>query len=157
MRSVYNWLGQNDKNAGATIGTSADIDLSNYNNNANTYYGRYAKIIQKIKEVQPKAKIFVCTDPLDLVEKAGYNNAVREIATMFDNVYLMDLFTYGAPLYISGLIGANKRYAHYNAVGYYLISLIMATYIDWIMRMYPEEFRQVEFIGTDYGFTGEYM
>jgi len=145
-------LGQNDKNIDAVIGTSEDIDISNYNNNADTYYGRYAKIIQKIKEVQPKAKIFICTDPLDLVENAGYNTAVRTISTMFSNVYLLDFFNYGTNLYITGLLGVNRRYAHYNAVGYYIIALIMATYIDWYIRKYPEEFLEVEFIGTGYSY-----
>lgn len=100
--------------------------------------------------MQPKAKIFVLTDPLSAVEAAGYNAAVREISTMFDNVYLVDLFTYGSALYSSGFLVQQKRGGHFNAVGYYLCALIIATYIDWIMKKYPEEFREVEFIGTDY-------
>lgn len=41
---------------------------------------------------------------------------------------------------------------HYNAVGYRQMALIMATYIDWIMRNNPQEFLEVEFIGTDYSY-----
>lgn len=143
-------LGQNERNKSYPVGTAADINLEDYEQNAATYYGNYGKIILKIKEVQPKAKIFVLTDPLSAVEAAGYNAAVREISTMFDNVYLVDLFTYGSALYSSGFLVQQKRGGHFNAVGYYLCALIIATYIDWIMKKYPEEFREVEFIGTDY-------
>ena len=143
-------LGQNERNKSYPVGTAADINLEDYEQNAATYYGNYGKIILKIKEVQPKAKIFVLTDPLSAVEAAGYNAAVREISTMFDNVYLVDLFTYGSTLYSSGFLVQQKRGGHFNAVGYYLCALIIATYIDWIMKKYPEEFREVEFIGTDY-------
>lgn len=128
---------------------AAAIKLEDYEQNAATYYGNYGKIILKIKEVQPKAKIFILTDPLPAVEAAGYNAAVRELSTMFEDVYLVDLFTYGSALYSSGFLIQQKRGGHFNAVGYYLCALIIATYIDWIMKKYPEEFREVEFIGTD--------
>lgn len=143
-------LGQNEKNKSYTIGTADDIDLDDYSNNADSYYGNYGKIISKIKEVQPKAKIFILTDPLSSVESAGYNDAVREIATLFDSVYLVDLYTYGSSLYTSTLMKAHKRGGHYDAVGYYLCAMVIATYIDWLIKKYPEEFREVEFIGTDY-------
>lgn len=136
----------------AYVGTIDDINTEDYNQNADTFYGRYAKIIQKIQEIQPKAKIFVMTDPLQYVENYGLNTAIRNIANLFKNVYLMDLYTYGADMYTSGYIAANKRGGHYNAVGYRQMALIMATYIDWIMRNNPQEFLEVEFIGTDYSY-----
>lgn len=148
-------LGQNDNNQKITVGTSADINLMDYTQNADTFYGYYGEIIQRIQLLQPRAKIFICTDPLvkaDSPETNGYNAAIRQIATMFDNVYLLDLYAHGRELYDydgSNLLSINKRYAHYNAVGYYLCALINATYIDWIMRTNPEEFREVEYIGTD--------
>lgn len=142
-------LGQNERNKSYPVGNAADINLEDYGKNAATYYGNYGKIIQKIKELQPKAKIFVLTDPLSAVEATGYNAAVREIAEMFDNVYLVDLYTYGSPLYSSGFLMKQKRGGHFNAVGYYICALIIATYIDWIIKKYPEEFREVEFIGTN--------
>lgn len=148
-------LGQNDNNQKIAVGTSTDIDLTNYANNADTFFGYYGEIIQRIQLLQPRAKIFVCTDPLvkaDSPETNGYNAAIRQIATMFDNVYLLDLYEYGRDLYDydgPNLLSVNKRYAHFNAVGYYLCALINATYIDWIMRANPEDFREVEYIGTD--------
>lgn len=142
-------LGQNENNKKYTIGTAADIDMNDYTQNPDTYYGNYGRIIQKIQQLQPKAKIFVLTDPLKAVETAGYNAAVREIAGMFQNVYLVDLFTYGATLYSSGFLYQQKRGGHFNAVGYFICAMIIATYIDWIIKKNPTEFREVEFIGLD--------
>ena len=142
-------LGQNENNKKYTIGTAADIDMNDYTQNPDTYYGNYGRIIQKIQQLQPKAKIFVLTDPLKAVETAGYNAAVREIAGMFQNVYLVDLFTYGTTLYSSGFLYQQKRGGHFNAVGYFVCAMIIATYIDWIIKKNPTEFREVEFIGLD--------
>ena len=143
-------LGQNDYNSSIPIGTSADVN----NDSADTYYGNYGKIIRAIKQMQPKAKIFVMTDPLETTETGGYNAAVRDMVTLFSNVYLIDLYTYGKNI-IKGetsFINKNIRSAHFNAVGYQTIAYVIATYINWIMRTNPNDFREVEFIGTDYHF-----
>lgn len=146
-------LGQNDYNRNYTIGTVSDIDMSNYNNNADSFYGNYGKIIQKIKEIQPKAKIFILTDPLETTETGGYNAAIREIAGVFANVYLVDLYTHGRTSYQTGLIAECNRAGHFNAIAYREMALIIATYIDWIMRNNISEFSEIEFIGTDYTYS----
>ena len=143
-------LGQNDNNAKKEVGSSADIDLSDYHNNVDSFYGRYAKIIQKILEIQPKAKIFVITDPNDAVDAAGYNEAIRYMATIFNNVYVIDMRTYWNSAPCAELLNSQKRYGHFNAVGYYLIAKMTMTYIDWIMQTNYLDFREIENIGTDY-------
>ena len=146
-------LGINDKNLPMTVGTSADINLSDYTQNADTFYGNYGKIIQKLQEHEPKAKIFVITNPNNDSEYFGYNTAVRDMATIFNNVYVLDLFTYGYDIINTGFVKANRRSGHYNAIAYKYISQIIATYIDWIIENNRSEFEQVEFIGTDYVWT----
>ena len=145
-------LGQNDNNRdhGSGLGTINDINIANYNNNADTFYGRYAKIIQKIKEVQPKAKIFVITDPNDSVNTNGYNTAIRNIAQLFDNVYVLDMRAYWSTAPCNEFLENQKRYGHFNAVGYYIIAKMIMTYIDYIMEHNYEDFREIENIGTDY-------
>ncbi len=143
-------LAQNDYNHSKTVGTAADIDTADYNNNADTFYGRYAKIIQRIKEVQPKAKIFVITDPWENVETAGYNAAIRHMATAFANVYVMDMHAHWSAAPCAAFLENNKRYGHYNAVGYYTIAKMIMTYIDWIMQRQWQDFREIENIGTDW-------
>ena len=144
-------LGQNDNNRdhGENVGTTADIDLSDYHNNADTFCGRYAKIIQKIFEVQPKAKIFVMTDPNDLVNENGYNTAIRSIAAIFRFVYVIDLQKNISSAPCNDLLAAQKRSGHYNAVGYYLIAKILMTYVDWLVQKNCNDFREIENIGTD--------
>lgn len=150
-------LGQNDNNKwhGENIGTSADIDLSDYNNNADSFYGRYAKIIQKILVVQPKAKIFIITDPNDSVDANGYNTAIRTISDMFDSVYLMDMRLYWSDAPCAALLNNQKRYGHFNAVGYFLIAKMIMSYVDWIIQTNWEDFREIENIGTDWYYYDE--
>ena len=45
------------------LGTIDDIDTADYKNNAETFAGWYAQIIQRYKENQPKAKFFLMTMP----------------------------------------------------------------------------------------------
>ena len=146
-------LGQNDSNSNVSVGTSADINLEDYTQNPNSFYGNYGKIIQKIKEVNPKAKIFVITDPKAAMETGGYNSAIRDMATIFENVYIIDMYTHGSDLFNNGLIKSCLRYSHYNALGYKIIASVIATYIDWIVKKHSSEFMEVEFIGTDYNYN----
>lgn len=64
-------FGINDSYSGATwgdrqggteyIGSSADVDVSDYENNANSYWGNLSKIISTIKAGAPDAKIVITT------------------------------------------------------------------------------------------------
>lgn len=146
-------LGQNDAARNMTIGTSDDIHIDDYSLNPNTYYGNYGKIIQKIKQVQPQAKIFVITDPANPAETKGYNDAIRAISTLFDNVYLIDMRMYGAKYLNHPILKANSRAGHYSAFGYYIFSLLIGNYIDWIVKKNYTEFTTIELIGTDHTYT----
>ena len=150
-------LGQNDYNNSIPVGTIEDIK-SDYTLNPDTFYGNYGKIIQRIKAMFPKTKpkIFVCTDPLQAVETAGYNTAVRAIAEYFDNVWLLDLYTYGrAEIRVNDPMATWKRDAHFNAMGYQYISWVIGSYIDWIIRKDYEHFCDVELIGTEYDYHAD--
>lgn len=146
-------LGVNDAIAEVTVGTSADINLADYTQNADSFYGNYGKIIQKIKEFQPKAKIFVITAPEMVVQNHGLNDAVKTIATLFDNVYVLDLYAYMTSHFTKGIIASQYRAGHYNAVGYKYISAVIGSYIDWYIYNHLDEFEFVELIGTDYEWT----
>lgn len=142
-------LGQNEMHANYPIGVPDDAHIRDGVQQPETYYGNYGKILAGIRQVQPKAKAFILTNPLQAVEDAGYNAAVRTISEQFGNVYLLDLHRYGSHIYSSSFLEKQKRDGHYNAIGYYICACVIATYIDWIVKKYPEEFREVEFIGTD--------
>lgn len=148
-------LGQNDKNVGMTVGTTADINLADYTQNADTYCGNYGKIIQKLQEMQPKAPIFVFTDPHPPMNDESYNNVLPDIVALFSNVWLIDLKTYGKAIYTdpAGIIGSQLRSGHYSALGYQQMAYVIATYVDWLVRNNLSAFSQVEFIGTNYEWT----
>lgn len=146
-------LGQNDgydltDPRAVPLGTVADVGTD-----AETFYGLYSKIILRIKELQPKAHIFVITNIISQIEEHGYNDAIRYMASNYDNVFLVDLYEYGQDFLTSPLMLSQKRLGHYTALGYRLMAEMMNTYIDWYMRNNPEKFTQIEFIGTEWSWT----
>ncbi len=137
-------LGHNDYNYGVDVGTSADINISDPSQNADTYYGNYARIISIIKSVQPNAKIFcICMKSSGY---SAYNTAIRYMATIYSNVYILDFETYYPKLETSW----EYTQGHGNAMGYLNYSWQIGTYVDWIIRNNRSDFKYVQFIGTDY-------
>lgn len=142
-------LGVNDKNRGDAAGDIAtDVNLDDYTKNAPTFAGYYAGIIQRVKSIQPDAKIFVVTPPRDGNDFAAFLPVIRGMADIFDNVYVVDLNRY-APDHSEGSDIRNNYYmgGHLNAAGYQYSAWQMMSYIDWIVRHNMPAFSQVAFIG----------
>lgn len=144
-------LGVNDANylGSGYIGEASDIK-SDFTQNEDTFYGNYGRIISYCKQVQPKCKIFMYTIARVGSQYDGYNNAIREIATLFDNVYLIDV---NRSDYNTGFINNNLRSGHFNAIGYKAIADLMYKQISDYMLLHYTDFKQIEFIGTDYSWT----
>jgi len=148
-------LGINDVcNDGQSIGEVTDIDVNDYNNNADTFAGQFGKIISRYKEIQPDAKFFLVTMPRgDDYYRNGLKKQCRDlverIASVFDNCYLIDLYTY-APVIDSEFSRKFSLGSHRNPAGYLVGARIIESYIDYIIRHNPKEFKQVGFIGTPY-------
>ena len=135
-------LGQNDAGQHMTVGTSADINMSNPDLNADTFYGNYGKIIQKMRELAPKAPIFVCSRPT-VSASNEYETAIRAMPTLFSNVYLLDMYKHVNDYYdANSIIRRCLRSGHYNAVE-----------ISNVMKENLDDFLQVEFINTDWLWT----
>ena len=141
-------LGVNDANKIGTgyIGEPTDIK-SDFTQNEDTFYGNYGRIISYCKQVQPKCKIFMYTIARVGSQYDAFNNAIRTIATMFDNVYLIDV---DRSDYNTGFINDNLRSGHFNAIGYKAIADLMYKQLNNYMYNNASEFRQIEFIGTNY-------
>lgn len=139
------------------LGSIADIDKNDYRNNAKTFIGYYAQIIQRIKELQPRAKIFLVSIPQSGDEKDAKRKEVRdlleELTKIFNRTYLIDLYTY-APVNDKAY-KKNFWLGHMTPTGYVLTARIIESYIDYIIRKNPEEFNQVGFIGTDLYYQDE--
>lgn len=137
------------------FGEWSDVDWQNCENNGDSFIGYYVKIIQKLRQLQPKCRIFVVTPcrerPLNSERKYYYEKIsafLRELANKLNYVYVIDLMKY-APTY-------NKRFGkkyycggHMSAAGYKFTADMISTYIDWIIRHNVADFTQVGFIGKD--------
>lgn len=149
-------LGVNDitKN-GEALGGLSDIDMENWRNNAKTFVGYYAQIIQRLKEIQPKAKFFLMTIPRsnDEIQRAKaegiHQSLLYELSEKFENTYVLDFREY-APIYDDAFKSKFYLGGHMNAAGYLLTARMVESYIDYIIRRDMESFAQCGFIGTPY-------
>jgi hypothetical protein len=152
---LYNiFLGTNDiysKPYG--LGSIDDININDATKNGNSFYGWYGKIIQRIKAVQPRARITCMTLPQ--VENApqeltNYNAAITAIVSLFDNCYLIDLYNYGQPQTAIWRKKYGSGVSHLNAMGYHVYAQYFVTYLDWIIKHNYADFMDVGLIGTNY-------
>ena len=147
-------LGVNDLGgAKQPIGGVEDIDLSNWENNAPTFCGYYAAILQRIRAFRPDAKFFLMTMPRTGSERdemrAAHARLLYALAEIFDNTYVLDLHTY-APIHDEKFKETFYMGGHLNAMGYILTATQVMSYIDYIVRSAPRDFAEVGFIGTPY-------
>ncbi len=158
-------LGVNDSNRvlDGTIefGSMDDVDFDDWLKNKNTFVGDYVRIIQRIKQVQPKARIFcltmpkkedVTTDSQKMMEKMS--EFIRSLEDVFEFTYCVDLRKYGE-VYDDAW---GKKYllgGHLSAIGYKYTADVVATYIDFIINNNIDDFKQVGFIGKAVHNCGE--
>ena len=146
-------LGVNDiLNAGQEIGSTADIDLENYENNAKTFAGYFGKMIQKYREIQPYARFFLVTmpkqgkdDEVRTQKKKAHAKLLHDFAKLFPYTYVVDLFEH-APVYDEAFVEKFFLFGHLNPAGYLLTAKMIATYIDHIVRSDFKAFKQVGMI-----------
>lgn len=144
-------LGVNDVlNARQEIGTVDDIS-QNHKDNKETFAGYYGAIIQRYKEIQPEAKFFLVTMPKSCDEERNalakkHAELLYSLAEFFDNCYVIDLNKY-APTYDEKFRNQFFLYGHMNASGYIFTANMIDSYIDYIVRHNPDDFRRVPFMG----------
>lgn len=135
------------------LGSIADICLEDYQQNADTFAGYYARIIQRIKSMQPKARFFLMTMPRESSDadttRMAHAKLLNEMADLFDYTYVLDLYQY-APVYDEAFRKAYYLGGHMNPAGYILTARMTESYIDYIVRHHMEDFAQVSFIGTPF-------
>ena len=140
------------------VGSIEDINYEDYTkNNEETFAGWYAQIIQRMQALQPKARFFLVTMIREDSEEhnkivQAHAQLLHDIAERFDNTYVIDFAQYGP------VIDAEFRRnfylgGHLIPAGYLLVSRMVASYIDYIIRNNPEGFYEVPFIGTPYSFS----
>ena len=93
-RQVYTIaFGANDR--GVLNNSRGDIEncsIHNFNNDSNTFFGAYINIINNIKNISPRAIIFLITLPQGFWYSKWINESIRKIANLYNNkVFLIDL------------------------------------------------------------------
>ena len=132
-------LGTNEANTGYAVGDlSTDVDLNDYNNNANTFAGNLCKIVQYLKGHSPNAAIFLCTmtSIVSKMESGGYNTIVRNAVGLFDNCYLIDFHNFIENDYvIKSLLQKYKFNGHFTTLGYQIMSDVLMQQLGEIAVM----------------------
>lgn len=147
-------LGVNDLyNLHKEIGSVDDIDPQDYRRNAPTFAGFYAQIVSRYKEISPDAKFFFVTLPR--TRRAAQDDVaprmaalLYDLAAYFDNAYVIDLYQYG-PEYDEAFEEAYYLYGHLSPAGYLLTAKLIDSYIDYIIRHHPQDFKNVGFINRN--------
>ncbi|MBQ8373952.1 MAG: SGNH/GDSL hydrolase family protein [Clostridia bacterium] len=150
-------LGRNDMkywdNYEYGFGSIDDVDFERPDNNRDSFVGHYVKIIQEIRILQPKARIFVVTMPVsdtdrgEKDEKADMHaEFLRSLPNYFEFLYVLDLRKY-APVHDGKFRESYYCGGHLSAMGYLLTAEQMMTLIDDIIKNNPKDFTQVGFIG----------
>ncbi len=152
-------LGVNEVNQKKELGSVNDIDVNDWHNNKKTFAGYYGQIIQRLKEIQPKAKFFLMTVPDDLdkeneSEFTKHQSIIYQISDIFENTYVLDFRKY-APKYDSDFKKNFYLGGHLNASGYLLTAHMIESYIDYIIRHNMEDFKQTAFVGKEFHNAGE--
>ena len=144
-------LGVNDMNGGQPVGSTDDIDLSDWRNNKKTFAGYYGAIVQRLLENQPKARFFFVTAPR--TENGSpfpaHTKLLYELTKVFPFSYVIDLDRY-APVHDAAFRASFYMGGHLNAAGYRLTAKQIESYIDYIIRHNMEDFAQIGFVGTPY-------
>lgn len=137
------------------FGSMNDVDFKNEDNNKSSYVGEYCKIIQKLRKIEPKCRIFVVTTPKEKPmskEKRKQFKAIEvflnTLPSYFDFLYVINLWKY-APIYDKKIKTKYFCGGHMSAAGYKFTADMISTYIDYIIRKNPRDFTQVGFIGKD--------
>ena len=129
---------------GGTLGTIADIDENDYTQNASSFYGQYARIIQMINDEHPNAIVVCLTEPTTRISE--YDQAVRDICALnFINAQLLDLENDYFDIFKTPEMVAEKQPdgLHYTPYGYSLIAEAMAYALNDYIKKHSSEFKYV--------------
>lgn len=147
-------LGVNDLfHSDIELGSIKDIDENDYHNNAKTYAGYYAQIISRYKEISPDAKFFLVGLPNDCrgekSETIAKNmlNVLNDFAEHFSNTYVLDLFN-NSETFDREFDEKYMLNGHMNPMGYMHFAEIIDSYIDYIIRQNPNDFKYAGLINS---------
>lgn len=128
---------------------ATDVDLNDYNNNADTYAGWLAGVVQRLRSVNPNCFIFMSTmnrwNRLNDQDGQEYDDVVRAIPAFFNNyrIYLLDVRTYGPGTSYASVFNTG---GHPNAFGHTYLAFMYNTYLDYVIKNNINDFKEVQFV-----------
>lgn len=128
----------------ATLGSINDINDTDYTQNASTFYGQYARIIQTINNDHPNAIVMCLTEPTTQIN--SYDAAVRDICNSGKvNALLVDLENDYSDLFNTPDIKAQYQSdnLHLTPYGYSLLADAMIRAINDYISKNADKFRYV--------------
>ena len=133
------------------FGTLNDVDFNNEDNNIDSFVGQYVRIIQKLRKLEPKCRIFVVTKPKSKIEDNKdlfdkLSQFLKELPQHFEFLYVIDLRKY-MPIINDKFSKMYFLGGHMSAIGYKYIADTMIKYTDYIIENNIDDFAQVGFIG----------
>lgn len=120
-----------------------DIDLTNYNNNADSFVGWYAKIIQRIREVNKDCYLFLLSNPINHSE--NQLAAITAIASKFTRCFVINTYPYRDKWNTNYKLGWHLSPYGYQVYADYVMSLISKLILED-----ESKFKNVGFIGTEH-------
>lgn len=135
------------------FGNLEEAVKNSFEENLNTFVGCYVNVLNKIRQANPKCRIFLVTIPVhskdrkELVEmKDKHAEFLRALPKYYEYLYILDLRKY-APDYSQEEF-KNKYFlgSHLNAMGYKYTADMFITYIDYIINHNIEDFKQIGFV-----------
>lgn len=135
------------------FGSLSDVDYKNEDNNKKSFIGQYVRIIQKLRKLSPKCRIFVMTIPKEKPDskpelREKMRSVLLELPRLFEFLYALDLRKY-APIYDRKFREKYFCGGHMSASGYKYTADMVITYIDYIIRKNPKDFTQIGFVNKD--------
>lgn len=137
-------------NNGGWGNVSTDINDSDSTLNANTFAGYMGQIIQKIRMTNPRCIFFLLTNPKNSIYPYYMGNPIiRDLAIKFSNVFVIDLELHAVDFSTTDFKDKYIYYSHLNVLGYQYLSYVVNTYVDYIIRNNPHNFRDIAYWNTD--------
>lgn len=74
--------------------------------------------------------------------------ALYDLTKVFSNSYVLDIHKYG-PVYDGRFREKFFLHGHMNPMGYIFTANMIDSYIDYIVRKNPDDFKNITFVNTD--------
>ncbi len=135
------------------FGSMEDIDFQDWRNNKKTFCGYYATILQRLREISPKCRLFLALSFQKIPpERLPYLQKMQEflpqLAQKFQFAYVMDLIKNG-PVVDEAFEKKFYMNGHMTPAGYLLKGRLFTSYIDYIIRHNLDDFTQIAMLGDD--------